>query len=357
MVVMACSSSDSSPTSSCTSSLMSDENSEDLVDDSFWGGLARRAKTVLEDPPSDIKRKDSKRAQSTPVSDALIVQKNGSRHLTDSKWKRQESVVLHKGLEAIASSLSLLSDTLGNALEEGLNLVETKATNFIYTEPRSRSLKKNPDRPVSEKRITNISKLQADPEEKLSRPQVKSEEKSQVKLEETVLKSQVKAEEKPGVTKDTQLKASRDVAMAMATKAKLLLRELKGVKTDLAFTKARCTQLEEENKRLRENVDKGERHEEDDLVRLQLEALLAEKARLAQENAAYARENQFLHEVVQYHQLKLRSIGFPDESLTLDDEGSLGASGVDMDFLPLYPEEKDIIALEETVKIATQHVV
>lgn len=56
--------------------------------------------------------------------------------------------------------------------------------------------------------------------------------------------------------------------MAMATKAKLLLRELKGVKTDLAFTKARCTQLEEENKRLRESIDKGSRHEEDDLVKI-----------------------------------------------------------------------------------------
>ncbi|KAI5063320.1 hypothetical protein GOP47_0021867 [Adiantum capillus-veneris] len=359
MVATACSSSDNSPTSSTASSTMSDENSEDIVEDSFWGGLARRAKTVLEDPPSEIKRKDSKVGQRIPVSDGLALQKNGGRQLTESKWKRQESIVLNRGLEAIASSLSLLSDTLGNALEEGLNIVETKATNFIYTDPRSSPLKKNLDTTVSEKRITDVPKHHTNSEEKLSRSQVKSEEKalrSQVKSEEKVLISQIKAEEKQGVTKDTQLKASRDVSMAMATKAKLLLRELKGVKTDLAFTKARCTQLEEENKRLRENIDKGEKHEEDDLVRLQLEALLAEKARLVQENAAYARENQFLHEVVQYHQLRLRSIGFPDESLMLDDEGPLDASAVDMDFLPLYPEEKDIIALEESVKIATtQH--
>ncbi|MCO5586182.1 hypothetical protein L7F22_061825 [Adiantum nelumboides] len=328
MVVMACSSSDNSPTSSTTS----DETSEDNMEDSFWGGLARKAKIVLEDSSSEFQRKKSKMVQRVPVSDGLILQKNGSRQLMENKWKWQESIVLNKGLEAIASSFSLLSDTLGNALEEGINLVETKASNFLYTDSQSRPLKKSLDSTVSEKRITSVPNNHGNLEGTLSRSQVKSEEKitrSQAKSEEKVLKSQIKAEEKQGVTKDTQLKASRDVAMAMATKAKLLLRELKGVKTDLAFSKVRCTQLEEENKRLRENVDKGEKHEEDDLVRLQLEALLAEKS---------------------------KSIGFPGESLMMDDEGALNASAVDMDFLPLYPEEKDIIALEESVKIATQHV-
>ena len=52
----------------------------------------------------------------------------------------------------------------------------------------------------------------------------------------------------------------------MAAKAKLLLRELKTVKADLAFAKQRCSQLEEENKILRENREKGTHHEDDDLV-------------------------------------------------------------------------------------------
>ena len=34
----------------------------------------------------------------------------------------------------------------------------------------------------------------------------------------------------------------------LAAKAKLLLRELKSVKADLAFAKHRCAQLEDENK-------------------------------------------------------------------------------------------------------------
>jgi hypothetical protein len=57
------------------------------------------------------------------------------------------------------------------------------------------------------------------------------------------------------------------VANAMAAKAKLLLRELKTVKADLAFAKERCAQLEDENKVLRESYDKGGGPEDDDLVR------------------------------------------------------------------------------------------
>ena len=91
-------------------------------------------------------------------------------------------------------------------------------------------------------------------------------------------------------------------------------------------------------------------------MRLQLETLLAEKARLTQENAEFARENQILHEVVQYHQLKFRDMAISDEHMIVEDEdmiidedGSGGLEGADVDFLPLYPQEKDIIALEESV--------
>lgn len=59
---------------------------------------------------------------------------------------------------------------------------------------------------------------------------------------------------------------SSQVAMAMAAKAKLLLRELKTVKADFAFAKERCAQLEEENRILRESREKGDNPEDDDLV-------------------------------------------------------------------------------------------
>lgn len=54
--------------------------------------------------------------------------------------------------------------------------------------------------------------------------------------------------------------------MATAAKAKLLLRELKTTKEDLAFSKQRCAQLEEENKKLREAYDKGDHPADDDMV-------------------------------------------------------------------------------------------
>lgn len=54
--------------------------------------------------------------------------------------------------------------------------------------------------------------------------------------------------------------------MATAAKAKLLLRELKTVKAELTFAKERCAQLEEENKIIRENREKGDNRADDDLV-------------------------------------------------------------------------------------------
>ncbi|KAM3287685.1 hypothetical protein P3S67_021115 [Capsicum chacoense] len=112
---------------------------------------------------------------------------------------------------------------------------------------------------------------------------------------------------------EDQLKASRDVAMATAAKAKLLLRELKTVKADLAFAKQRCSQLEEENKMLREGREKGVNPADDDMIRLQLETLLAEKGRLAHENSVYARENLILREIVEYHQLTMQDVVYLDE--------------------------------------------
>lgn len=48
-------------------------------------------------------------------------------------------------------------------------------------------------------------------------------------------------------------------------------------------------------------------------IRLQLETLLAEKGRLANENSVYARENRFLREIVEYHQLTMQDVVYLDE--------------------------------------------
>jgi hypothetical protein len=56
-------------------------------------------------------------------------------------------------------------------------------------------------------------------------------------------------------------------------------------------------------------------------VREQIESLLAEKQRLAQENANYARENQILQELVEYHHLTLQDVALLDDRLAGETEG------------------------------------
>lgn len=300
------------PTPPCTTDQASE--TKDVVDLSFLIRHARRANTeVSPQPSSEMESKDSTVSQRKIVWESPIRQNQNK--MIGKRMNRQDSLSLQKGFRNIASSFSLLGDTLGTAIEEGLNLVETKASSLAYMQPRGTCLKKILDTAVP-KKLTSPAKVQES------------------------------ADKKSGLTTDTQLKASRDVAMAMATKAKLLLRELKGLKADLAFTRDRCSQIEEENKRLRECADKDLGHEDDDLVRLQLEALLEEKARLVQENAAYARENQFLHEVMQYRQLTLRDVALLDESLMSDVARLDVEAPVDMEIWPAQTLEKYISALE-----------
>ncbi|GAB2281230.1 hypothetical protein Dimus_015836 [Dionaea muscipula] len=105
------------------------------------------------------------------------------------------------------------------------------------------------------------------------------------------------------------------MAISMATKAEEMARELKSIKRDFFFLKERCNLLEEENRRLRDGFDNGIEPEEDDLVRLQLEALLAEKSRLAYENTDLTRENQCLRQLVEYHQFASQDLSASYENL------------------------------------------
>jgi len=225
-----------------------------------WNSLAKKAKAVLLDDGICSRVPEAEKATTEPRS------QKGEQVEVEAKCQK-EPPVLQKGLGYIASSLSsLISDTVGLAIEEGLNIFESG------------------------------------------------------NLENEKMQS--------GLSNDLQLKASRDIALAMASRAKMLLQELKTVKGDVIFLGNRCSQLEEENKRLRESMVKGVR-EEDDLVRLQLETLLKEKSRLQQENAQYARENQFLHEVVEYHQVALNRLS--------SEAGEQSMDGQEVEFFDLQP--------------------
>ncbi|KAJ4829811.1 hypothetical protein Tsubulata_025321 [Turnera subulata] len=261
----------------------------------FWGSLARKAKSILEDddhpdppppPPNPNPNPIPSHQLHSPGTRPPTRQppphpktSSSSRH---NQRRSDAPPPLQKGLNAISSSLNYI----GNAVEEGLTIVENRTADII--QETRRHIRKKPAQPQATARSAAVGQP---PQPQTNRQPPPPKETDQ----------------------ELQLKASRDVAMAMAAKAKLLLRELKTVKADLAFAKERCAQLEEENKILRENHERGESPENDDLIRLQLETLLAEKGRLAHENSVYARENRFLREVVEYHQLTMQDVVYLDE--------------------------------------------
>ncbi|KAF9661920.1 hypothetical protein SADUNF_Sadunf19G0119100 [Salix dunnii] len=280
----------------------------------FWGSLARKAKSILDD---DFNTSTYNAASSSPqkqqmdsgtdrtatrqhyVPDTATKSKPQNSYPHRETHEKMDSPVLQKGLSAISSSLHYI----GNAVEEGLTRVENRTADII--QETRKHIQKKPNGAAAQNQSNYRNSMWQQPQMQTNRQQPQKE-----------------------TDQELQLNASRDVAMAMAAKAKLLLRELKTVKADLAFAKERCAQLEEESKIHRENRERGENLEDDDLhlilkadrdvkntqtIRLQLETLLAEKARLAHENSVYARENRFLREVVEYHQLTMQDVVYLDE--------------------------------------------
>lgn len=253
----------------------------------FWGGLARKAKAILDDDNDAQQSETPGRTRPQMPNTDTRSQYHSPYHSQEGRQKT-ENPALQKGLGAISSSLSYIGGTIGNAFEEGLNIVENRTADIIQ-ETRKLQIRKKGSSSEKQKPMSNVGGTRQQP------------------LMQTHVQPQMQTD------LEIQLKASRDVAMAMAAKAKLLLRELKTVKADLAFAKDRCGQLEEENRILRESLENGDNPEDDDLIRLQLESLLAEKARLAQENSVFARENRFLREIVEYHQLTMQDVVYLDE--------------------------------------------
>ncbi|KAF8729606.1 hypothetical protein HU200_017554 [Digitaria exilis] len=262
----------------------------------FWDRLRARVDTILEDrrglPPAAA-------AGTTRV----VESERGKRH-------REDSLMLVRGLDSVAATLSQLSDTL-TAAQKGVSALATCSSQAREFE-RSPDVDEEEEEPKA-KRLCGDSLeaagLNGDPpvsgKEAAAGPDV--EATAGAKLRQGTEGVQASAE----VAQSTNLKRARNLAVSMATRAAALAKELKNIKSELHFMQERCGLLEEENKRLREGYDSGIAPEEDDLVRLQLEALLAEKSRLAQENANLTRENQSLTQLVEYHQLTSQDL---DES-------------------------------------------
>ncbi|XP_078428579.1 uncharacterized protein LOC144700885 isoform X3 [Wolffia australiana] len=245
---------------------MGGNSDEATKSEGIWGALTRKARSILQEEGAADEERGS-----------------GRQHLQNISIPSRDDHQPCQSPDGVQKRIGMLTSSLnyiGNALEEGLNKVEHRTADIIQ-ETKKLNIRRKKDG-GSQTQVNTISPAS---------PQARATDY------------------------ETQLKASRNVANAMAAKAKLLLRELKTVKADLAFAKERCAQLEDENKVLRESRDKGDHHDDDDLVRLQLETLLAEKARLAHENSVYARENRFLREIVEYHQLTMQDVVYLDEGI------------------------------------------
>ncbi|GER49574.1 hypothetical protein STAS_26827 [Striga asiatica] len=282
-----------SPTYEHTSKKGVDESKQ-----GFWG-FSRKDNSLLDDDDNISEQRETPGGTLPQTSNKSKKSQYHNTYDYPERSPMTDGPALQKGLNAFTSSLNYI----GNALEcysasgksagrvphdEGITAVE-KLTADIIQETRKIQIKKKSDTSKSQNQFSNLDDLRQPTAQARVQPQMHT-------------------------NLETQLNASRDVAMAMAAKAKLLLRELKTVKADLVFTKERCGQLEEENRILKESREKGDDPEDDDLIRLQLESLLAEKARLAQENSVYARENRFLREIVEYHQLTMQDVVYLDES-------------------------------------------
>ncbi|GLJ53990.1 hypothetical protein SUGI_1154630 [Cryptomeria japonica] len=210
-----------------------------------------------------------------------------SRCLSDSssndenkKRKKEDMKLLDEGMQAVASSLTQLTNALTTATADAA--VEEHEEMKMGEEALSLSLKE-------------VISVAVSPS-----PSSKGNTRDHQHQVAKALASS------PNPKKNAEnLGDNLNVAKSLACKAKLLQRQMTSLKADLCFVRERCAFLEEENSRLRDRdrVGDGVRPEEDDLVRLQLEVLLAEKGRLAQENANLTRENEYLHQLVEYHQL------------------------------------------------------
>ncbi|KAL3725590.1 hypothetical protein ACJRO7_030596 [Eucalyptus globulus] len=207
---------------------------------------------------------------------------------------KEDSMLLLRGFDSVAHSLSQLSDNIDNALQGARDLAKPPTLTAIFHS----NLKKSSDESRETKQHSGEEGEEEEEEEEQKKKVLKRKFDSSNCPEEG--DSQDENAPSPKLAK---LNKAKNLAVSMATKAASFARELKSIKSDLCFVQERCALLEEENRRLRDGFSKGIRPEEDDLVRLQLETLLAEKSRLANENANLIRENQCLNQLVTYHQL------------------------------------------------------
>ncbi|GAB2234385.1 hypothetical protein Drorol1_Dr00003636 [Drosera rotundifolia] len=232
--------------------------------------------------------------------DDLVGNRKCSRSLSSSeqceggcdggKRLKEDSIMLMRGFDAVAGSLSRLRSNLDSALMGARELAKPPTLMGILENKES-------EEKAESRSPVKFDEVKDDEEEKKGK-------KRKLDLHETSSAPDGHLSDKAASENQVydRLKKARSMAVSMATKAAEMARELKSLKKNFFFMKERCNALEEENQSLRDRFENGIIPEEEDLVRLQLEALLAEKSRLAYENSNLTRENECLRQLVEYHQ-------------------------------------------------------
>ncbi|KAL1825938.1 hypothetical protein ACET3Z_012716 [Daucus carota] len=275
-------------------------------DSSFWSALRNRVDTLLENRKA--------------IDQSLPTLENEGK-IERAKRLKEDSLLLLRGFDSVSNSLSQLSGSLDNALQGARELSRPPTLSQIVCETVEKA--KEEDKQFNEEPQKGDDEETEEGKRGMKRKECPNDEGDKVKEN---------GQSPYGLG---NFKKAKNIAISMAKKATSIARELKSVKSDLSFLQERCSLLEEENRRLRDGFAKGIRPEEDDLMRLQMEALLAEKSRLANENAALTRENQCLNQLVEYHQLT-------SQDLTESYEHDI--TGVCLDFSSVpqtIPEEEE----------------
>lgn len=145
----------------------------------FWGVLARKAKTILDD--------DAPRRFDTPTSvkTETVSTSNQVEHHYESfeNSRKLDNPKFRKGLDRLASSLNQIGGSIGNALEEGRTIVDKKKQDIIQ-ETRKLQNRRKGSNDIEQNQYSDVhTQLQE------SRTQLKQKQADQ----------------------ETQLKASRDV--------------------------------------------------------------------------------------------------------------------------------------------------
>lgn len=146
----------------------------------FWGALARKAKAILDDDTAPQQIQTPERATLDMHGTPTMGKYQNPNH-SDVNRTKVESPTVKKGLGAITSSLNYIGGTIGNALEEGLTVVESRTADIIQ-ETRKHIRKKPSDSEV-QSRAPNHSVTR---QQTQVQPQMQTDQELQLKASRDV---------------------------------------------------------------------------------------------------------------------------------------------------------------------------